>query len=110
MNSAEGTERVMDDQLYYIVCTKHPAGWNMSFWRPNAEGYTVALESAGKYTMEQVKATNCSFDAQHFPVPCEDIDALAHRGVDRDQHQFKLMSRYLPPKKNGEKYHYGDVA
>lgn len=99
----------MSEQLYYIVCTKHPVGWNMSFWAPKCSGYSITLEGAGRYTMDEVKKSNCSFDAQHFPVPCEEIEAIAHRGVDRDSHLFKLLDRFAPPKSDGKKYNYGDI-
>jgi hypothetical protein len=100
----------MTEQLYYIICTKYQAGWNMTFWKPNKCGYTNRLDDAGKYTAAEAGSYLTSPKRENFAVKCEEVDCHAHRGVDRDSHLFNLMNDYLPTKKDGYQYNYGDIA
>lgn len=98
----------MSEQLYYVICTNHSANgsWDILFWRADRCGYTIRLDEAGKYTKDTLP--HLSPDAG-FGIPCEEVDAVAHRAVDRDNHLFVFMNKHLPKKAGGEKYHYGDI-
>lgn len=98
----------MSEQFYYIICIKHSSNgsWDILFWGPDRCGYTIRLDDAGKYTKDNMPNLH---PGTGFAVPCEEVDAVAHRSVDRDNHLFIFMNKHLPKKSNGEKYHYGDI-
>jgi hypothetical protein len=71
----------MSDELYYIRNWEY-VGCCALWWRPNAKGYTVNLDEAGKYTEKQAK----SYCATHWPrqdfmYPCSAVEPLAVRHV-----------------------------
>jgi len=85
---------------YYVVSKK----WTglgthteqITFYRGNANGYTVYLEFAGKYTEEELKIKSISigYDGKTdtFAVPCDIIDAMAYTAVPNECGNFsKLM-------------------
>jgi len=56
----------------------------ITFWRPNARGYTWPLTWAGRYDRQTVDAepsyycnTNGEKTLMRFPVPCEVVEAMA---------------------------------
>lgn len=56
------------------------------FWRPDDNGYTQFLDSAGRYTRAQIEAHPHHYnDGENtLAVPCEAAEAVAHRAVHSD--------------------------
>jgi|KBSSwiStaDraftv2_1062776.scaffolds.fasta_scaffold2344083_2 hypothetical protein len=67
------------------------------FWRPNNSGYTVFLESAGRYSAELVetKASYYNNGETTVAVACEIVDRFAKRAVYID-HLYALR-KLVPP-------------
>lgn len=53
------------------------------WWRPKNSGYTCCLETAGRYSLDEVRARQSYYDngEQTIAVPCEAVDKHAVRVV-----------------------------
>jgi hypothetical protein len=70
---------------YYILSITHTKGGDeiLTWWRPDNSGYTVFLESAGRYSEETVKGKLHYYDnkKETIAVPCERAEEIAYRCV-----------------------------
>jgi hypothetical protein len=66
---------------FYILSLKWTRGDVLMWWRPKNSGYTVFLESAGKYTAEQVAADPAYYNdgVDTAAVPAATVDAASGR-------------------------------
>ncbi|MBX6393487.1 MAG: hypothetical protein IRY96_08425 [Burkholderiales bacterium] len=72
---------------FYILSLKwSPIDNRLVWWRPNSCGYTTELESAGRYTAEEIEARRSYYDNgdSTLAVPCKIAEALAVRIVPTD--------------------------
>lgn len=69
---------------YFIISLKWSVGENhIVFWRPEAAGYTIDIDQAGRYTQEQLDRDPRYYDdgKNTLAVPCAEIEPLACRVV-----------------------------
>lgn len=72
-------------RLYFILVTDVTTYDEAMWWRHNRAGYTLDLDRAGRYTEEEwLKAVPSDKRKTNVLVPVEDVEAVAHRVVDRD--------------------------
>lgn len=72
-------------KLYYIVSNKHTEGYIRTFWRANSNGYTLNLDEAGKYELDNkyplITKDNASdwglYDT--FYIAVEDVELLGKK-------------------------------
>lgn len=86
--------------LFYIVSLKHSGNrdW-LLFWRPNDQGYTSFLEAAGRYSLEDVEKNARYYNNgdSTIAVPCEVVEALAHKAVYADDFRKLKDARHPTP-------------
>jgi len=69
-----------DEELFYIFSVKWTRHVVVTWWRPNASGYTQCLDQAGRYTGAETAKHTLDPDSC-VALPCDVVDALAVRAV-----------------------------
>jgi hypothetical protein len=66
---------------YYVLSIKRTEGYVLTWYRPKAQGYTIYLESAGKFTEEEVEESGYNNGEVTLAVLCELADEASYRCV-----------------------------
>jgi hypothetical protein len=70
------------ESLFYIICLRHSSNqdYAITWWGPNNSGYTLNLDNAGKYTLDQIikdERVKDKHNGDDYGIPCEEIDRIA---------------------------------
>lgn len=68
---------------FFVLSLKWTRGDLLTWWAPEAMGYTTLIEQAGRFTVEQVTTKGYYYNngESSIAIPCADVEAAACRVV-----------------------------
>lgn len=80
-------DKKKENKKYYIVSNKHTEGYIRTFWKFNNDGYTINLNEAGKYNLDEkyplITKNNIKDWGEYdtFYIAVEDVELLGKRMI-----------------------------
>lgn len=84
------------NDLYYILSVKWTSPYILTWYRDKANGYTVELREAGKFTKSAALNITGGVHGDALAIPCSAVDARATLMV-HDNHLCELRNLALAP-------------
>jgi len=68
---------------FFVLSLKWTRGDVLTWWAPDAMGYTTLIEQAGRFSLEQVTAKPYYYNngESSIAIPCAEVEAAADRVV-----------------------------
>ena len=82
--------------LYYILSVKWTSPYVLTWYRDKANGYTVELLEAGKFSRAEALNITGGVHGDALAIPCAEVDARATLMV-HDNHICELRNLVLDP-------------